>query len=368
MNKTWIGIISLTLLLMACSQEAGQGAIKIGSILALTGDAAAIGQSMQRGIQVALDEINAQDGINGRPLEIIFEDGHCSGKDASNAANKLVNMDKVPAIIGGLCSPETLGAAPIAEVGKAVLLSPTSSNPGITNAGNYIFRDYPSDLFQGQFAAEYVYNQLGKKKAAILYCLNDWCTGLKDQFSERFKELGGEVVAVQEYEVDSKDLRTQLTKIKENDPEILYFLGLTDGSVVGLIQVKELALNIPLLGGDGWSDPDIPRKAKDAAENMMWTEPYAPISDAFKSKITAKFGQVDITLGTTQAYDATYLIANALKKVGPNGTKIKEELYKVKNYKGVSGTIGFDENGDLIEASYIVKTLKNGKVEDHYKP
>ncbi|MEK6963968.1 MAG: ABC transporter substrate-binding protein [Nanoarchaeota archaeon] len=369
MNKALIGLIGVLLLLVACGQQPGSSAkepIKIGSILPLTGDGAAMGLSLQRAIQLAEDEINVAGGIHGRPLNVIFEDGQCTGKQGSNAANKLVNIDQVPAIIGGMCSPETLAAAPIAE-GKTVLLSPGSSNPTITQAGDYTFRDYPSDAFAGKFAAEYMYNQLEKRKVAILSCLNDYCKALGEVFKKRFTELGGEVPIRQEYEMDARDLRSQLSQIKETNPEAIYFLGFTEGSISGLIQAKELGINIPLLGGDSWDDPDIHKKAGKAAEGIQWTVTNTPANEVFKNKINAKFGDVDITVATAQAYDAAHILADILRKVGPDAAKIKDELYKVKDYQGVSGTIGFDENGDLLGAKYVVKTIKKGKPEEVYK-
>lgn len=366
MNKTMIGLMSLLLLLTACEEQGSNGPIKIGGIMPLTGDAASIGLSTQRAIQLAVDDVNKEGGINGRQLEVIFEDGMCKGKEGSNAANKLVNIDKVPAIIGGLCSPETLAAAPIAE-GKTVLVSPCSSNPTITKSGDYVFRDYPSDAFAGMFAADYTYNKLEKRKVAILSCLNDFCKALAGVFKNRFADLGGEIVSTQEFEMDSRDLRSQLSKIKEANPEAIYFLGFTEASIPGLIQIKELGIKVPLLGGDPWDDADIHKKAGEAAEGIQWIVPSTPTNAEFKSRYRAKFGEAEVTTCAPQGYDAARILAEVLKKVGPDGTKIKDELYKVKDYKGVSGTIGFDENGDLLEASYVVKTLKNGKIEDYYK-
>ncbi|HLD05407.1 MAG TPA: ABC transporter substrate-binding protein [Candidatus Nanoarchaeia archaeon] len=370
MKKTLIGLIGVLLLLVACGQQPGSNSsepIKLGVIGPLTGDVASIGQSMQRAYQLAAEEVNVEGGIHGRQVQLIFEDGRCNGKDGSNAANKLANIDKVSVILGAGCSPETLAAAPITEAAKIILLSSISSNPDVSKAGDYVFRDYPSDAYMGKFAAEYAYTQLGKRKVATLYCLNDFCTAIKKVFKNRFEELGGKVITEESFEPDSKDLRTQLTKIKETQPDIIYFLAFTDASVIGIVQAKELGIDVPLLGGDPWSDPDIHKKTGDAAEGILWAEPYTPLSEEFKNKIYAKFGQVDLTTGTGQAYDALHIIAKIMRKVGTDSTKIKDELYQVKDYPGVSGTIGFDENGDLLEARYIIHTLKNGKVEDAYK-
>ena len=341
--------------------EVGERPIKIGFIAPLTGDVATIGQNTRAGVELAVEQINEKGGINGRKLEVIFEDGRCNAKEATSAANKLVNIDRVPVIIGGLCSSETLAAAPIAENGKTVLFSNCSSNPDITNAGDYIFRDYPSDSFQGVEAANFVYNDLGIKNVAVIYCLSDWCVGVVQVFKEKFPELGGVVLIEESYEQTARDLRSQLTKIKQSNPELIYFVGYTEASIVGLKQIKELGIEAKILGADAWDDPKIPEQAAEAAEGLMYTMPFSPMTDEFKAAMEAKTGGKDLTICTPQAYDSVNIIAEIMKRVGTDSTKIKDELYKVKGYEGVSGIITLDKNGDLATASYIIKTIKDGK-------
>ncbi len=333
--------------------------ITIGFIGPLTGDAASIGQMAQQSVGLAVEEVNREGGINGRPLRVIYEDGLCNANAATNAAQKLVNLDKVPIIIGGLCSSETLAAAPIAE-GKTVLLSPCSSNPDITNAGDYVFRAYPSDSFQGKFVAEYAFENFGHK-AAILYCNSDACVGLKDVFNQRFQELGGEVVAVEPFEQTSRDLRTQLLKVKSANPDVVYMPSYTEATIVGLKQAKELGMNMPFLGADTWDDAKIYEGAGNAAEGIRFVVPKVVLPADFKEKMVVKTGKTDTPVCVPQAYDNVKLIANAMRKVGPDAAKVKAELYKVQDYQGVSGTISFDGNGDLKEATYVVKEVQDGK-------
>jgi len=337
------------------------GPIKIGFIGPLTSDVAAIGQNVRASVELAVEQINEKGGINGRNLEVIYEDGVCNAKDTTNAANKLINVDRVPVIIGGLCSSETLAAAPMAERGKTVLFSPGSSNPDITNAGDYIFRDYPSDTFQGKKGAEIAYNNLGARNVAILYCLSDWCVGLDRVFEETFTKLGGTIVAEGSFEQKSRDLRTQLTKIKNADPDLVYFVAYTESTVNGLRQIKELGIETKILGADSWDDSTILEKAGDSAEGIMYTMPFSPLTDEFKTAMEAKTGSTEVTIGAPQAYDAVNIIADIMRKVGTDSTKIKDELYKVEGYEGVSGIITLDENGDLATGNYIIKTVKDGK-------
>jgi len=336
--------------------------ITIGFIGPLTGDAASIGQMAQQSVGLAVEEVNKEGGINGRPLQVIYEDGQCNANSAANAAQKLVTLDNVPVIIGGLCSSETLAAAPIAE-GKTVLLSPCSSNPDITNAGDYVFRAYPSDSFQGKFAAEYAFENFGHK-AAILYCNSDWCVGLKDVFGERFRELGGEVVAVEAFEQSSRDLRTQLLKVKTANPDSVYMPSYTEATIIGLKQAKELGMTMHFLGGDAWDDAKIYEGAGNAAEGIRFVVPKVTWPADFKQKMVAKTGKTDTPVCVPQAYDDVKMLANAMRKVGPDAAKVKDQLYTVQGYEGVSGTISFDENGDLKEATYVVKEVRDGKAED----
>lgn len=358
-NKLILILVVLSLIvIIGCGNKEN---IKIGFIGPLSGDIATIGQSVKAAVEMATEEINNAGGISGRQLEVIYEDGKCGPKESTNAANKLVNIDKVPVIIGGGCSGETLAAAPIAESGKTVLISYCSSNPKITEAGDYIFRTYPSDAFQGKVAAEKIYSDLGAKKAGVLYCLSDWCVGIKDVFKKRFSELGGTIVAEEGYEQTTRDLRTQITKIKDSEPDLIYFLGYTEASIVGLKQLKELGLERPIFGGDAWDDPKIWGEAKESGEGAMYLVPNSPGTDEFKAKIEAKTGSKELTACTPQGYDNVYIIADIMKRVGVDSEKIKKELYNVKGYKGISGEISLDINGDLMAADYVTKVVKNGK-------
>jgi branched-chain amino acid transport system substrate-binding protein len=372
MKKTllWLGLIVIVIgVVVTLSGDrapdvGSKEPIKIGFIGPLTGDLATLGQNAKSATEIAVEEVNKAGGVNGRPLEIIYEDGQCDGKVATNAANKLINIDKVPVILGGLCSSETSSFAGMAEQSKVVTLSYCSSAPNISQAGDYIFRDYPSDLYQGAFGAEYAFDTLDKKKVAILFVKGDWGTGIKNVFASEFKKLGGEILAEEGYDATARDLRTQITKIKATKPDLVYFLGYTDASIPGLKQVRELGLSVPLLGGDAWDDPKIYEDAGVAAEGIMYTVPFAPLNDSFKEAMATKTGSSDVLACSPGAYDGIKILSQVMEKVGTNSTAIKDELYKVDYRDGVSSTqIRFDENGDPVGASYVVKVVRSGKSE-----
>lgn len=373
--KWIVGIIVLVLIVICLWYTFGNksatpatetGPIKIGFLGPLTGDMATVGQNNKAAVEVAVDAVNKAGGINGRQIEMVWEDGKCDGASGASAAQKLVNVDKVVAIIGGGCSAESIPAAPIIESGKVVAISPLSSNPALTSAGDYIFRDYPSDSFQGAKAAEFAINKLGAKKLAILACQSDWCNGLAKVFADKAKTLGGEIVVEEKFDdKTTKDLRTELTKIKAAKPDLIYYLAYSDSTIIGFKQMKELGIKAKVLGGDTWDDPKIISGAGKAAEGAIYLKPSALVTDDFKSLMKAKTGSEDILVGSSQAYDAVNILIQVMKQVGSDSTKIKDALYQVQNYQGVSGAISFDSNGDLKDANYDVKVITNGKPVDY---
>ena len=335
------------------------GPIKVGWLGPLTGDVASVGKDAQKAVELAIEEVNADGGIHGRNLQLVSEDGQCTGKEASTAGNKLINVDNVPVIFGGLCSGETLAVAPLAEQFHRVLISSCSSAPTVTTAGDYVFRSYPSDVYQGKFIAEYVYSKLGKKKVAILAVLGNWGAGIKSVFTERFKELGGEVVLVEDYVQDARDLKAPLSKIKAAHPGLILFLGYTaEASVAGLKQAKELGIKVPFFGGDTWDDAKIHESGY--AEGIMYAVPNMEAEDAsWKDKMKAKGAHA--TVCSPRAYDDVKIVADIMRRVGTDPEKIKQELYKVKDYPGVAGPVSFDQNGDLVGGQYDVKIVKDKK-------
>ena len=330
--------------------------IKIGWMGPLTGDVANLGKDALAASQMAVEELNAAGGINGRKIELLIEDGKCNPKDASVAANKLINIDKVSSAIV-TCSPEVNVVAPIANANKVAVLSSCASAPNVTDAGDYIFRTYPSDSFQGVYVADYVYNKLGKRKVAILAEQNDWALGIEKAFKKDFEKLGGQVVVLEEFSEGVRDLRTQVTKIKNSDAELIYFPAFTEATLVGLKQLKEFGVNLPIIGGDTWDDQKVLESS--FAQGVLYTGVHSNFDVEWKAKMLAK--EINLTLCTPTSYDNVKIFADIIGRVGDDGEKIKNELYKVKDYKGVIGNITLDQNGDLTSAAYDMKKIENKK-------
>lgn len=334
--------------------------IKIGFVGPLTGDVSVIGQQNKAAIEMAVDEINSKGGINGRKIEMIFEDGKCNAKDAASAGNKLINVDKVNYIIGGECSGETLAIAPTAEANHVLMISPISSSPDVTKAGDYVFRNYYSDNDAGKALAQRMYNDLGYRKVAVLWSINDYAEGYSRVFRDEFTRLGGQIVFQEKFTQGTSDLRAPLTKLKSTDAEAIVFLEYTAGQITFYKQREELGIKLPVFGSDTSTDTEVQKaigKAFDGTRYVLAAESYTP---EFAQRIKDNTGE-NIQLGSPQAYDAVYILKQAIETAGDDSTKVKDYLYKMPAFYGEAGKTEFDENGDLKGPTYVMWEIQNGK-------
>src|SRR3989344_2574768 len=367
--KTVVWLVVLVLIVVGFilygskgEDKAAKETIKIGFIGPLTGDASSLGTVARAAVELAVDEVNAAGGVNGQTFDVTYEDGKCSPADANNAAQKLLNVDKVSAIIGGLCSSETSAFAPQAMQQKIVTITYCSSAPSLDKTGKYFFRTYPVDTFQGKYAAEYAYNTLGAKKVAILYHISDWGTGLKDVFTQRFTELGGQIIATEGTPQEARDYRTQLTKLKAAKDDYIYAPLYPEGGIVMFNQVKELGIATKFLGGDTYDDPKLQKEVSGKADILYTVSTISP-SEEFKAKLIAKAGGEQVPICAPNAYDAVFVLANAIKSVGLDADKLADTI-RTTDYTGESGKITFDQNGNLTNASYIVKRVEKGSATE----
>jgi branched-chain amino acid transport system substrate-binding protein len=345
-------------------QPTEPGEIKIGAIAPLSGPAALYGEGMKRGIDLAVEELNANGGINGNKIQIVYEDSQIDPKLAVSAIQKLISVDKVPVVIGPMGSSEVLSVAPIAERKHVVVLSPTASTPEITNAGDYIFRNIPSDVYEGSETAKFAYQQLGFRKIAILYINNDYGVGLRDVFKRTFESLGGTITVAEAYEPGANDFRTQLTRIKDSEPEAIYSIAYKENIQI-LKQIKELGIDAQILGTTPFEDPEILEKAGETAEGVIYAfVGYDPTSESeevqqFLHNFSDKYG-IQPDPSAAMSYDAMKIVALAIEKGGYTADGIKEALYGIKNFPGVAGLTSFDENGDAMKPIQF-RIVKNGK-------
>jgi len=301
-------------------------------------------------------------------VKIIYEDSKGDPKLGVSAMQKLVTVHKVSAVIGDLFSSVTLAIAPIANKSKVVLLSPASSSPKITEAGDFIFRNCPSDVYEGSIMANYAYDRLGYQDIAIVHINNEYGVGIKEVFKKTFAGKGGVIVAEETFDQNATDFRSQLTKMKGANPEAVYLVGYKEIGYI-LKQAREMGIHSQFLSTVMFEDPDILKIAQNAAEGVIYSaSAFDPKSentviDNFVKSFERKHNQVpDIFAGLS--YDAMKImsiaISQAISRGDNSGEAIKEAMYNVRQYPGVAGETSFDKNGDAV-LSPIIKKVQNGE-------
>lgn len=367
-KKAWIGFVvvlvaAVILVVMLKRPSQQRAVITIGATLPLSGDAAVWGKNTQDGIELALEQLNAEGGVLGRRMVVVYEDTKALPREGVSAYRKLTSIHEVEAIVDDSVSSVTLAMAPLAQRDRVVLLATGATAPKISEAGEYIFRIWNSDAYEGEVAAQYAHATLGFQSVAILYINNEYGKGLEQVFKSSFQSLGGRIMASESFEQSSTDMRTQLTKIRAVRPDGLYVVGYPKEIPIALKQAKELALALPLLGTVAMQDPQLVQTAGSAAEGLLFPYPKEPVGanvDEFKEAFRAKHGKepgITVDVG----YDAVMLIAEAIKlSGGVTGEEIRRGLNLLRDYPGVSGTITFDENGDVRKPMGI-KAVESGE-------
>jgi branched-chain amino acid transport system substrate-binding protein len=334
----------------------------------LTGDAAVWGQNVKKGVTLALDEVNEKGGVKGKKIEVIYEDSEGLPNKAVTALNKLVDTNKVPAVIGDVASSAVLSMAPIAERRQVVLLSPGASNPDITNAGEYIFRNWHSDAAEGSYLAELAYKTLKMRLVGIIYVNNAYGKGLEDVFSKTFTQLGGKIVAAESFRQNDTDFRSQLTRMREFNPDGIFMPGYPKEMPEVLKQAKQLGIRKQFLCPSAFEDPQILTLAGQAAVGVVYVYPKQGDSSkahvaTFYQNYEKRYGQPPGALSDT-GYDALTLLVEAMRSSGLRGPEIKDGLLKIKSFSGVAGETTFDQNGDIVKG-FNLKTVKDGKFVDY---
>lgn len=328
------------------------GPIKIGAVAPLTGDAAAYGLPIQRSINLAVDEANKAGGINGRQVELIWEDGKCTGTDAVTAAQKLLNVDQVKYIFGGLCSSESLAMVPLTQEARVLLINGVSSSPDLTKAGDLFFRTYPSDAFAGQVMASYASKDLHAERVAVISENTDFAQGLRKVFTSAFT---GDVSVDETYNTGTTDFRTFATKVKEANVDAVYVVAQTFTPAQLIIrQLREAGVTAVILG----SDPLLDRKL--VTENAALFEgiilPELGIDDsnektkAFLDAYKAAYNtDPEFPSYMAAAVDATNLTFEAMRAGNMTPEAIATYFNtNVKDWPGTVGTFNFDADGDAI--------------------
>lgn len=363
--KNLLLFVLIFLFIASCGKK--EEVITIGRILPLTGGAADYGQSEKRGTDLALEEINSPEKLQGYQLNIIYEDSQSDVKNGISAMNKLITINRVPVVIGETVSGITLALAPIANETRTLLLSPLSSQAEITDAGPYVFRVMPSDAFQAKLLTEWVFNE-GNNEVAVLYINNSWGKGVYKGFVAEFEKLGGRIIVTEECKVGDTEFRTQLLKIRNSKVKTLVCLTMPIEGGRILKQIKEMNLKLSIFGGDAWSVGSLIETAGNAANGVKYTFPATyegPEFQAFSTEFKNKYG-FDPDVNAAGAYDAIKIIALCINKVLDNkleltGENLRKEISQIQDYQGATGITTFDKNGDSIGKTFDRMIIKDGQ-------
>jgi branched-chain amino acid transport system substrate-binding protein len=355
-----------TLGLVGC-QKTASDEIPVGEFASLTGKEATFGISSHEGTVLAVEELNAAGGVLGKKIKLIYEDNGSKPGESANAVNKLIAKDGVVAILGEVASSRSMEAAPICQSNKTPQISPSSTNPKVTETGDYIFRVCFIDPFQGTVMANFAKKTLKAQKVAIFTDVkSDYSKGLAKFFKEGFLKAGGQVVAELDYNGGDKDFKGQLTAIKAANPEGVFVPGYYTDAALICIQAKEVGLTVPLFGGDGWESEKLTEIGKEAVEGNYFSTHYSPDAggekgkafvEAYKKRYNGKVPDAMAALG----YDSAVILADAIKRAGAtDGAKVRDALAATKDFDAVTGKITINKQRDADKAAVILQ-VKDGK-------
>jgi len=365
-NTALLLFILLGIILYGCNNKSSDK-IVIGEFASLTGNEATFGLSQDMGLKIAVEDINTSGGLLGKKVELVTEDNQGKTNETVSVVSKLININKVCAVIGEVASSRSKAAAPICQNAKIPMITPASTNPEVTKLGDYIFRVCYTDSFQAVVNAKFAIDYLKINKVAILIDQkNAYSTGLAENFKNVFIKMGGIITSEQKYSNGDKDFNAQLTSIKATSPQAVFIPGYyTDVNLIS-IQARESGLSVPLFGGDGWeSEKLIGGKAKDALEGCYFSthvsseNPAANVQDFIK-KFRAKYSK-EPDCYAFLAYDAGMILFDAIKKAGSiEGDKIRGMIAQTKNFPGLSGNITINEQRNAVKPCVIIE-ITGGK-------
>jgi len=381
------GVVVVALALAGCGGSSTDELV-IGEYGSLTGGDATFGQSTKAGVEVAMDELMAgkQGKIGGMSVRVVVEDDQGRPEEAASVVQKLINQDRVIAVVGEVASSRSLAGGPICQQNGVPMISPSSTNPGVTQIGDYIFRMCYLDDFQGQVMARFTAQSLGLKRVAMLKDIkNDYSVALAQFFTDEFKKNGGTILIEQSYQSGDPDFRAALTAIKAQKPQAIILPGYyTEAGLIGR-QARELGLTMPIIGGDGWESEKLIEIGGEAMNDCYYANHWSldqanPKLQSFLAAYRAKFNGDPDAIGGL-AYDAATVLFQCLEKLATDdpatfkglgsskaGTeerkaatrKLRDLIAATANYEGATGTITLDENRNP-KKPIVVIAVKGGK-------
>lgn len=368
MNRRFLfSLLGAAALGLAGCQKTSTDEIAVGEFASLTGKEATFGISSHEGTVLAVEELNAGGGVLGKKIKLLTEDNQSKAGESANAVNKLVAKDNVVAVLGEVASSRSLEAAPICQSNKTPLISPSSTNPKVTETGDFIFRVCFIDPFQGTVMANFAKKTLKAQKIAVFTDVkSDYSKGLAKFFKEAYTKAGGQIASELDYNGGDKDFKGQLTAIKSSAPDGIFVPGYYTDAALICIQAKEVGLNVPIFGGDGWESEKLTEIGQDAVEGTYFSTHYTPDAggdkgkifvEAYKKRYNGKLPDAMAALG----YDSAMILADAIKRAGSTeGQKIRDALATTKDYDAVTGKITINAQRDA-DKSAVILQVKGGK-------
>lgn len=340
--------------------------ILLGEVGSLTGPEAAFGISTKNGVDLALEEANAAGGVKGKKLEVRVYDDQSKPEEAASATTRLITQDKVVVILGEVASSNSLAMAPKAQEAKVPMISPSSTNPAVTEKGDYIFRVCFIDPFQGYVMAKYSREELKFSNVAILKDVKSaYSMGLAEVYEKKFAELGGKIVGIESYSKGDTDFRAQLTALKKLKPEGLYVPGYyTDVGIVAR-QARELGIKAVMMGGDGWDSAKLFELGGSAVDGSFVSNHYSsedpsPQVQNFIGKYKKKYGATPDSLAAL-GYDAANVAIEAMKRAPDlSGPALRDAIAATRDFPGVAGTISMNEKRDAVKPAVVLQVKEGG--------
>lgn len=354
------------------SQSGSAEPIKIGHEVALTGDASMWGQSEENALQMEIEKINSAGGVNGRPLKLISYDNRADSIEAVNVAKRLIEQDKVVAIIGPAQSGVSNAISSVTEEAHVPFIATTATNPMVTvpkegQLRKYAFRTCFIDPFQGTVAAQFAYYRLNAKKAAILYDVgSDYSAWLSKYFEDAFKEMKGEIVDKEAFRSGELDYRAMLGKIKQANPDVIFIPTAQKEAALAAKQARDLGIKATLMGGDNWGSPDLITLGGSAVEGSYFVN-LASMEDPdiqdFIKEYKAKFNADPVLPNPVMAIDALYMLVDAIKRAGTtDGPALADALENTSNLKVLTGMLTIDPTThNPLNKPAVIQQVKDGK-------
>jgi branched-chain amino acid transport system substrate-binding protein len=366
-----VATLSCLIWASGCNKNGQSGAasdtIKVGEYASLHGSEAAFGQSSHEGTVLAVEQANAGGGVLGKKIDLISEDNQSKPGESATIVKKLITRDHVVAVLGEVASGRSLEAAPICQENKIPMISPSSTNPKVTQTGDYIFRVCFTDPFQGKLLAGFALKTLKAKRVAILSDVAaPYSVGLAQYFREPFLAGGGQIVADQKYSSHDKDFNAQLTAIKAENPDAIFVPGYYTEAGLIVLQARQLGITVPLFGGDGWEAPELIETAGKALEGTFYSTHYSPedtspLVQDFVKRFQARFNGETPDAMAALGYDSAIVLIDAMKRAGTTEEpKLRDAIAATKDLACVTGKLTLDADRNPTKSAVIV-TVKDGK-------